>query len=416
MSTVRVKGKSRLHGSVRIQGCKNAVLPIIAASLLNGGLNVIHNCPHLADVYSSVKILKELGASVCFEGDTLVINSSSINCRRISPELMGALRSSVVFLGPMLSRCSRAAISMPGGCDIGMRPIDIHLDSFRKMGVDIETYGSDVVCKVNNLLGKNIVLPFPSVGATENIMLLAAKGRGVITIYNAAREPEIVDLQNFLNSMGARVYGAGTGVITVYAVSRLSDSEYTVMPDRIEAATFLCATAIAGGDVYLDGVNPEHIRSVINILAKGGVKFAEYTNSLFAVSTSRVKCPSYVSTRPYPGFPTDVQSLIMSVMSCSQGDGIIVENIFENRFGHALELAKMGAHIDLMGRYAHVHGTSLSGCEVTAGDLRSGAALAVAALGAEGESTVNRAEYIDRGYDNFEQKLRSLGADIERVN
>ena len=416
MSTVRVYGKSRLYGSVKIQGCKNAVLPIITATLLNGGLNVIHNCPHLADVYSSVKILKELGASVCFEGDTLVIDSSEINCRRISPELMGALRSSVVFLGPMLSRCSRAAISMPGGCDIGMRPIDIHLDSFRKMGVDIVTSCADVTCTVNNLHGENIVLPFPSVGATENIMLLAVKGRGVTTIYNAAREPEIVDLQNFLNSMGARVFGAGTGTITVYAVSRLSDSEYTVMPDRIEASTFLCASATSGGKLYIDGVNPEHIRSVINILTAGGAKVAEYANSLFIVCPSRLKCPEYVCTRPYPGFPTDVQSLMMSVMSCSVGEGMIIENIFENRFGHAYELSKMGAHIDISGRCAFVHGSSLAGGEVTARDLRSGAALVVAALAAEGETVVDKAEYIDRGYDNLEQKLRNLGVDIERVN
>lgn len=416
MSAVKVAGKNKLNGNIKVQGCKNAVLPIIAASLLNGGLNVIHNCPHLADVYASVKILKELGASASFEGDTLIIDSSHINCRMVEPELMGALRSSVVFLGSILSRCGNATVSMPGGCDIGMRPIDIHLASFEKMGVDVECTGTGITCSIKNLHSEKIVLPFPSVGATENIMLLSVKGRGVTTIYNAAREPEIVDLQNFLNSMGARVYGAGTNIITIYAVKDLMGSEYTVMSDRIEAATFACAAASSGGSLFIDGISPDHIRTVVNILRQCGTKIVEYPNSIYIISKAKPLCPRFVSTRPYPGFPTDAQSLIMSVMSASCGEGVIVENIFENRFGHAIELQKMGADINISDRSAYIKGTTLHGASVEARDLRSGAALVVAAMSAEGESVIERAEYIDRGYDNFEQKLKSTGAEIERVN
>ena len=415
MSCVRVTGKNKLNGDIKIQGCKNAVLPIIAASLLNGGLNVIHNCPHLADVYASVKILKELGAVVSFEGNTLVIDSSGINCKMVEPELMGALRSSVVFLGSMLSRCSKACVSMPGGCDIGMRPIDIHLSSFEKMGVEVECTGEGIKCEVNNLHSEKIVLPFPSVGATENIMLLAVKGRGVTTIHNAAREPEIVDLQNFLNSMGARVFGAGTGVITIYAVKKLHDSEYTVMSDRIEAATFACAAVATGGRLFLNGIRANHMRAVINVLKKCGATVVEYPDCIDIISQSSPICPDYVSTRPYPGFPTDAQSLIMSVMSCSKGEGTVVENIFENRFGHASELKKMGADIVINGRSAYVRGNALTGALVSSRDLRSGASLTVAALAADGESIIQKAEFIDRGYDSFEKKLESVGAKIERI-
>lgn len=410
MSTVKVLGGNRLYGNVNVQGCKNAVLPIIAASLLSCGVCVIHNCPRLADVYASVKILKELGAGVSFENNTLVIDSTYIECRDLKPELMSTLRSSVIFLGAVLSRCSRATVAMPGGCDIGKRPIDIHLTAFERMGVDVECNGEEVVCAVNNLHGENIYLPFPSVGATENIMLLAASGKGVTTIHNAAREPEIVDLQNFLNAMGARVFGAGTGMITIYAVSHLCPCEYTVMPDRIEASTFLCAVSAAGGETYIGGINPVFFKPVIGAVCCGGAVICEYSDGIYVRVNDVLSCPPVISTAPYPGFPTDAQSLMMSVMSCSVGEGEIRENIFENRLGHGFELAKMGADIAIDGNRAYIRGTKLSGSDVTACDLRSGAALVVAALSAEGETCINGAEYIDRGYDGLINKLADLGA------
>ena len=415
MSFIKVTGGNRLYGDVRIHGCKNAVLPIIAATLLNGGVNVIHNCPRLSDVFSSVKILESLGASVCFENDTLTVDSSSVNCSAIGAELMKALRSSVVFLGALLSRCGRACVSMPGGCDIGTRPIDIHLTSFERMGVEVKCTDGEVECSVAQLHGEDIYLPFPSVGATENIILLSILGKGVTRIHNAAREPEIADLQAFLNSMGARVYGAGGCIITIYPVESLSDSEYTVMPDRIEASTFACAVAATGGRIYIDGIKPDYLASVLNVLRSGGAFVAEYPSGIFMSCLSGFRCPPIVSTGPYPGFPTDVQSLIMSVMSTSQGEGIIKENIFENRFGHAAELVKMGADISVSGSSAFIKGSELCGCSVCAQDLRSGAALVVASLAARGDSVIERAEYIDRGYDGFVNKLNSIGAAVERI-
>lgn len=416
MSSVKIIGKNRLDGSVNIQGCKNSVLPIIAASVLNGGQSVIHNCPHLSDVFSSMAILRDLGAHADFYGNTLVINSAGLNSDTVRPELMSAMRSSIVFLGSLLSRCGAACISMPGGCDIGARPIDIHLDAFSHLGAQVYSDGVSVCCSAANLHGGGVVLPFPSVGATENIMLLSCLGKGVTTIYNAAKEPEIVDLQNFLNAMGARIFGAGTDTVTVYAVKKLNDIEYTVMPDRIEAATFACAAAAAGGSVYMNGVEPEHIAPVLAALEKSGVRVVRYASSLLVMSDGLLECAPYISTGPYPAFPTDAQSLMMSVMSVSRGSGVIVENIFENRLRHAYELKKMGADISVSGRRAIVNGEKLHGAHTCACDLRSGAALAVAALAADGETVIEKAEYINRGYDNFAEKFRSLGAIVEGMN
>ena len=416
MSAVKIIGKNKLDGSVRIQGCKNSVLPIIAASVVSGGRSVIHNCPRLSDVFSSIAILRDLGAKADLCGNTLTIDSSGVNSDTVRPELMSAMRSSVIFLGALLSRCGAACISMPGGCDIGARPIDIHLDAFSRLGVDVDSRGTSVCCSASNLHGGSVVLPFPSVGATENIMLLSCVGRGVTTIYNAAKEPEIEDLQNFLNGMGARVFGAGSGVITIYAAKKLYDIEYTVMPDRIEAATFACAAAAAGGSVYMNPVVPEHISPVLNVLEGCGAKVVRYASSLLVVSDGMLNCAPFVATGPYPGFPTDAQSLVMSVMSVSHGSGVIVENIFENRLRHAYELCKMGADISVHGRRAVINGGELHGAHASACDLRSGAALAVAAFAADGETRIDKAEYINRGYDGFTEKFRSIGANIEGMN
>ena len=416
MSCVKVVGKKCIGGTVCAQGCKNSVLPIIAATLLNGGQNIIHNCPCLSDVYAAIDILRALGVNVVFSGNTLIINSEGINSDTIRPDLMKAMRSSVIFLGPMLSRLGEAVISMPGGCDIGKRPIDIHLMAFSKMGISVVCEDGNIRCIKDRLRGEKIFLPKPSVGATENIMLLACKGSGVTTIINAAREPEIIDLQNFLNSMGARIFGAGTSEITIYSVNNLDNSEYTVMPDRIEAATYCCAVAACGGYAEIKNIVPEHIESVLSILEKSGSSVVRYPSSVYISSGNVPQCVSYVSTGPYPAFPTDVQSIIMSVMSLSSGEGVIVENIFENRFGHAQQLKKMGADIKVSDKKAFIRGKKLYGAEVSACDLRSGAALIVAALGSCGETIISNCQYIDRGYEDFEDKFKSLGVDIERMD
>lgn len=415
MNSIRVESTDKLYGDVTIQGCKNAVLPILAATLLNKKQNVIHNCPMLSDVEITLDIIKSLGVKACLIGSTAVIDSSSISDYKIQKEMMGKLRSSIVLVAPVLSRCKKAVFTMPGGCEIGTRPIDIHLAAFEKMGVDVECSDGIVNCNAKNIHGADIHLPVPSVGATENVMLLACVGKGVTNIYNAAKEPEICDLAQFLNSMGARVFGAGTETVTIYAVKDLDESEYTVMPDRIEAITFACACACCGGVVNLHNINYNHISNVMMLMQNMGLKVAPYSDKMIVSSKSKLRCPNYVSTRPYPGFPTDAQSILMSVMSMSEGSGKIVENIFENRLKHAYELVKMGADIEVLGNSAFVTGKTLTGGTVDACDLRSGAALVIAALGSDGESVVNKCEYIDRGYDSFVPKLKNLGARIERV-
>ncbi len=415
MNSIRVGSTHKLYGDVTVQGCKNAVLPILAATLLNEGQNVIHNCPMLSDVKTTLDILKGIGAKAALSGSTAVIDTRDITDYHIPEQMMGKLRSSIILVAPILSRCKKAVFTMPGGCEIGTRPIDIHLASFEKMGVDVECSDGVVSCDAKNLHGADIHLPVPSVGATENVMLLACKGKGVTTIYNAAKEPEICDLAHFLNSMGARVFGAGTDTVTIYAVNRLDESEYTVMPDRIEAITFACACACAGGIVNLHNINYNHINSVMTLLSSMGLNVVPYCNKMTVSSKAKLKCPQLISTRPYPGFPTDAQSILMSVMSMSEGTGKIVENIFENRLNHAYELLKMGADIVVNGNSAIVNGKSLAGAKVNSCDLRSGAALVIAALGCEGESIINKCEYIDRGYQSFVPKLKALGAHIERV-
>ncbi len=418
MCAIKVNGINNskgLRGSVDIQGCKNSALPILAATLLNGKTNVIHNCPYLSDVVASVDILNSLGCSAQLHDGIAFVDTAGLISYAIGEQLMGAMRSSVLFAGALLSRCGIAEFTMPGGCDIGLRPIDIHLAAFEKMGVDVECNDGNVVCRADSLHGADIHLPIPSVGATENIMLLAVKGRGVTRIYNAAREPEICDLQSFLNSMGARISGAGTGVITIYPVGELDHSCYRIMPDRIEALTFACACATAGGNILLNNVECGHISAPASILRMMGVTVVEYSHAMLVASRDSIHCLPMISTGPYPAFPTDAQSLFMSVMSGACGEGNIVENIFENRFGHASELIRMGADIKIDGRIAHISGGRLRGAETYACDLRSGAALVVAGLGAEGETIVHNSRYIDRGYDGFVQKLCGLGACAERI-
>ena len=414
MSYYVVQGGQTLRGSVPISGAKNSVLPILAATLLNGGRNVLHNCPDLRDVRSAIQILEHLGCKVSREGDTVTVDSTVVDRWDVPHELMREMRSSVIFLGPILARCGRARLSLPGGCDIGQRPIDLHLTALRKLGTVIREQGGDILCEASDLQGRDIILSFPSVGATENTLLTATACSGVTRIINAAREPEIADLQEFLCKAGALVSGGGESVITVSGTTPRRDVEHTILPDRIEAATFLCATAACGGEVTLTGVEPEHVGTVIQCLRDGGCAVRSAGRTITLLAPQRLGSMPTVRTMPYPGFPTDSQAPLMAAACTAQGSALFIETIFENRFRHAAELQRMGADIRISGRTALVTGRQLHGARVRSTDLRGGAALVVAALAAQGESRVEALIHIDRGYEHFAEKLTGLGAKIQR--
>ena len=416
MSYYVVQGGQTLRGSVPISGAKNSVLPILAATLLNGGRNVLHNCPDLRDVSSAVQILEHLGCKVSREGDTVTVDSTVVDRWDVPHELMREMRSSVIFLGPILARCGRARLSLPGGCDIGQRPIDLHLSALRKLGAVIREQGGDILCEASDLQGRDIILSFPSVGATENTLLTATACGGVTRIINAAREPEITDLQEFLRKAGALVLGGGESVITVSGSTPRRDVEHTILPDRIEAATFLCAAAACGGEVTLTGAEPEHVGTVIQCLRDAGCTVRSAGRTITLLAPKRLGSMPTVRTMPYPGFPTDSQAPLMAAACTAQGSALFIETIFENRFRHAAELQRMGADIRISGRTALVTGRQLHGARVRSTDLRGGAALVVAALAAQGESRVEALTHIDRGYEHFAEKLIALGASIRRVD
>ncbi len=416
MSYYVVQGGQTLRGSVPISGAKNSVLPILAATLLNGGRNVLHNCPDLRDVRSAIQILEHLGCKVSREGDTVTVDSTVVDRWDVPHELMREMRSSVIFLGPILARCGRARLSLPGGCDIGQRPIDLHLSALRKLGAVIREQGGDILCEASDLQGRDIILSFPSVGATENTLLTATACGGVTRIINAAREPEITDLQEFLRKAGALVLGGGESVITVSGSTPRRDVEHTILPDRIEAATFLCAAAACGGEVTLTGAEPEHVGTVIQCLRDAGCTVRSAGRTITLLAPKRLGSMPTVRTMPYPGFPTDSQAPLMAAACTAQGSALFIETIFENRFRHAAELQRMGADIRISGRTALVTGRQLHGARVRSTDLRGGAALVVAALAAQGESRVEALTHIDRGYEHFAEKLTTLGASIRRVD
>lgn len=416
MSYYVVQGGQTLRGSVPISGAKNSVLPILAATLLNGGRNVLHNCPDLRDVRSAIQILEHLGCKVSREGDTVTVDSTVVDRWDVPHELMREMRSSVIFLGPILARCGRARLSLPGGCDIGQRPIDLHLSALRKLGAVIREQGGDILCEASDLQGRDIILSFPSVGATENTLLTATACGGVTRIINAAREPEITDLQEFLRKAGALVLGGGESVITVSGSMPRRDVEHTILPDRIEAATFLCAAAACGGEVTLTGTEPEHVGTVIQCLRDAGCTVRSAGRTITLLAPKRLGSMPTVRTMPYPGFPTDSQAPLMAAACTAQGSALFIETIFENRFRHAAELQRMGADIRISGRTALVTGRQLHGARVRSTDLRGGAALVVAALAAQGESRVEALTHIDRGYEHFAEKLTALGASIRRVD
>lgn len=416
MGKIIVRGGNTLRGNVEIHGAKNAVLPILAATVMAGGVHIIHNCPDFSDVRITAEILKSLGASVERKEDTLIVDTTSADGYVIPEQLMRKLRSSVIFMGAVLARNRKAKISTPGGCELGPRPIDLHLKSLAQLGAEISESHGYLILKTEKLVGETIHLDFPSVGATENILLAATMAEGETVITNAAKEPEICDLACFLNNLGANIEGAGTSTVKVSGRQKLIPSPYTVMPDRIVAATYLCAAAATGGSVKVTKVCPEHISAVLSVLSDCGCHIEKTEDMVFLKSPKRLKAPGSIKTMPYPGFPTDAQSLFLAMLCCAEGTSIITETIFESRFKPVSELCRMGAKISINGRVAVICGVEkLSGTCVKASDLRGGAALVIAALAADGITEINTPEYIDRGYEKFEENLTRLGASIERI-
>lgn len=415
MSSLLVSGGRRIDGEFSVQGAKNAVLPILAATVLNGGKNVVYNCPNLSDVRSTVEVLENLGCVVSRHQDVLYVDSSTMNSHTIPELLMRKMRSSIIFLGAIIARCKKACVSMPGGCEIGGRPIDLHLKALKSLGIEISESHGYINCSADKITGADIHLDFPSVGATENIMLAACMADGITTIENAAREPEIVDLQNFLNRMGAKISGGGGNVIRIDGVKRLYGVEHTIIPDRIAAGTYLICAAATNGQLVLNNTNCSHMGAILNTLSDMGCRLYKEKSRIVISSNKRPLAVQSVKTMPYPGFPTDIQSPFMALASIADGTSIFVENIFENRFQHVDELIRMGADIRIDGRCAVVIGTkNLTGANVVAKDLRGGAALVTAALAADGTTTIENADFIDRGYENIEKYLALCGADITR--
>ena len=414
MGDYYIQGGRALEGAVRVQGAKNSVLPILAATLLHPGTSVLKNCPRLRDVEASIQILRHLGCAVRWEEGALVVDASAPSRWDIPDHLMRSMRSSVIFLGAILSRFGRAELSMPGGCELGPRPIDLHLAALRQLGAVIDEGGGRLCCEAPALLGRELTLSMPSVGATENAVLAACGARGITTILNAAREPEIVDLERFLTAMGCRVQGCGSSTITVEGRQPTHDAVHTVMPDRIVAATYLAAAAAAGGDIWLQGVDYRHLSTVTAALHEAGCLVESRGTEIHLQRRGRLKGIRPVRTSPYPGFPTDAQAVLMAALLRSQGTTVFVENIFDSRYRHVDELCRLGADIRVEGRVAVVCGVErLRGAAMESTDLRGGAAMVVAALAAEGESRVGGTAHIRRGYEDILRDLRHLGAAAE---
>lgn len=419
MEKLIVKGGNRLVGAVKTSGAKNAVLPIIAASILGTTPSHLDEVPMLEDVHTISEVLKCLGLSVeCSpEKNVLDIDSTEITSYEAPYELVRTMRASFLVMGPLLARIGKARISMPGGCAIGARPIDIHLKGFEALGVKIEQgHGYIEASAPEGLKGTSIYFDFPSVGATENIMMAASLAEGTTILENAAEEPEIVDLANYLNKMGAKIRGAGTDTIRIEGVEKLHGADYTIIPDRIEAGTYMIAAAMTGGDVVVENVLPEHQKPLIAKLREAGAVVEEAIDKVRVIGKNPLKAVS-IKTLPYPGFPTDMQAQMMAMMVIAEGRSKVTETVFENRFMHVVELNRMGAQISTEGRSAVIDGPcKLTGCDVRATDLRAGAAMILAGLVAEGTTRIGDLHHIDRGYENIVAKLKKLGADIERVD
>lgn len=414
--TIVIKGGRRLEGEIYLQGSKNSSLPVLAATVLVDGVSVIHNCPNLSDVTAAVKILEHLGCTVTRQGSTLTVDSRFITDHSIPDTLMREMRSSIVFLGSILGRTGQVRLSSPGGCEIGLRPIDLHISSLRAMGISIDESRGCITCKKEKKRSDTVIsLSFPSVGATENIILAGAVGQGRTVILNAAREPEIRDLADFLNSCGCRVDLTGQGTVIIDAVEKLHGTEHRIIPDRIAALTYLSSVAVTGGDVLITNTDTDDYRTVLPFFEGAGCEITDSKNHIRIKMNRRPRALDDIRTMPYPGFPTDAQAPLMAVACLARGSSMIVENIFEGRFKHVGELVRMGAKIKLEGRVALIDGVeSLYGTRVECPDLRAGAALVVAGLAAKGVTTVCSLGHIDRGYENIELCLKGIGADIER--
>lgn len=416
MDKFRILGGRPLQGRIQISGAKNSALPCMAAALLTSETVTLHNLPYARDIITMRRLLEDLGCHILMpELRTLKISGEQVETFEAPYELVKTMRASVLALGPLLARFGEARVSLPGGCAIGQRPIDLHLAGFEKLGATVEIEGGDVVARSKRLQGREIYFDKVSVTGTENLMMAAALADGVTVLTNAAREPEIVDLAELLNKMGARVEGAGRSSIRIEGVTKLSGAEHTIIPDRIETGTFAVAAAITGGELELVNCNPQHITAVLDKLGETGVRVDRPNAFSLRVAAADRTRSSDVTTLTHPGFPTDMQAQYMALMTVGEGVSVITETIFENRFMHASELLRMGARIRLNGRQAVVEGnTGLSGARVQASDLRASASLVLAGLAARGETIIDRVYHIDRGYEKIEEKLRGVGANIER--
>lgn len=417
MSKYIISGGNKIEGRLCIRGAKNSILPIMAATILNENISIIHNVPNISDVYVMIKILESIGCKVKYEDDTLIIDSSSISSGEIDESYVRKMRSSIIIMGAMIGRLDYTKISHPGGCAIGSRPIDLHLKALRDLGIRVQEENGFIRCFKDKLEGNTINFEFPSVGATENVMLAAVKAKGITKIYNAAREPEIEDLQVFLNSMGAKVKGAGTNYIEIEGVEKLNKVEHDVIPDRIAIGTYMVASSITGGRLEVDKIIVQHMEPIIDKLKAAGCEI-DYTSKGLTLKSPRIiQAIDLVRTSPHPGFPTDMQAQLMALMSLSNGTSIFHETIFENRFMHCAELTRMGANIKyITENICMVKGVKkLHNAKVRSTDLRGGASLILAALATKGETEISDIYHVERGYENIESVLKSLGANITKV-
>lgn len=410
-----IEGGKPLSGSVRVQGAKNAALPILAATVLAEGIHEIQGVPRLTDITAMCRILEALGAEIKQSGTTLQVDTTSVQVSHIPDELMSQMRSSVFLMGPLLARLKEVSVTRPGGCAIGSRPIDIHLKGLARLGAKINEDKGMIHCSAPKLIGTEVPLDFPSVGATENVMMAAVLAEGTTTILNAAREPEIIDLQNFLNHMGADIEGAGNSVIHIRGVQKLNATTYPIIPDRIVAGTLLAAVGATAGEIVLEHIVPEHLKSVLEHLKQSGMEMEFDCGRLWVRGPSRLKSIPHIVTEPYPGFPTDMQPQMLALLTLAEGTSKLTEKIFESRLKHVRALKRMGANVLTENDTVTIRGVpQLVGTHVVATDLRAGAALVVAGLAAEGTTILSGVEHIDRGYDQLEVVLTQLGGKIRR--
>ena len=413
MKKISIKGNSVLNGSISIHGSKNAVLPILSASILAEDTCHLYNCPRISDVNNTIDILNYIGHKTTFSDNVLTVFPNNQFDDAIPDKFIRKMRSSILFMGALLNKYGYVKITLPGGCELGARPIDLHLKAFEKLGVTIKEHYGYYECMCKKISGNDVYLDFPSVGATENIMLLACKCVGKTTIHNAAKEPEIIDLQNFMNSMGADIRGCGTDTIEIYGVKTLKGTKYSIMPDRIVSSTYLIAGAVTNSEIEITNTCCNDLISVISVLNRCGFQTYQEYNKIKIYKNSKIKPIDLIRTMPYPGFPTDVQSVITPLLCIADGMSIITENLFENRFKHICELNRMGADISIMERNAVIRGVNkLYGTSVTATDLRGAAGLIIAGLCADGITVIDGIEYLERGYENFIENLCKLGAEI----